>query len=277
MIVFINDKFCNDNEATISPFDRSFLYGDGLFETIRCYQGKPFLLQKHLKRLYNGLKMLSIKIKYTKSDFQDIISQLINTNNLQNKDAYLRITVTRGVTKSLRDFSSFNPNLFITLKPLELELFEKQRKKGLKLKTVNFFRSFLPELKHTSYLPSVYGLLKNKGADDVIFTDCAGNLLETAVANIYFMKKNTVFTSGKKILKGVIREFFIKTLRKYQIEIIEENVNKKELENFESVFITNSIIELMPVKKIDGKVFDISHGLKLYELLKKEIDKKVSP
>lgn len=273
MKVYLNGTFVEENEANISPFDRGFLYGDGLFETIRCYKGIPFLLEKHIVRLNRGLKALNIPCKLTHEEFREIIKNLIKINNLESIDAYLRITVTRGVTGSFKDFNSEAPTIFIFLRPIDNNFYSDIREKGYKVRFVNFYRNFLPELKHINYLPSLYPLMKNIGYDEIIFLDERKNILEGASSNIFFMKGKELITPKNKILKGIFRDFVIQIAKKSGWEAIEREVAFKEIRTFDAAFLTNSIIEVMPIKKLGAITFDIKNTLELYNLTKESIDK----
>ncbi len=275
MILYLNGKFCSQSEALLSPFDRGFLYGEGLFETIRCYKGTAFLLNRHLERLFNGLEELKIKIPIKKRDFKPIIKKLLQQNQLLETDAYLRITVTRGVTGSVRDFSSEKPTVLIFARNLDSKYYDSLRKKGVVLRAVKYYRSFLPHLKHTGYLPSIYGMLNNPDVYDVVFLDDNENLLETATSNIFFIKNNQIFTPASKILKGIQREFVMEILNKQGLSVSEIDINVNQISEYESAFITNSLVELLPVKKIGNKVFNITQPLNIYGLIKKEIQKKL--
>lgn len=251
MVIYLNGKYIDESETYISPFDRGFLYGDGLFETLKCIKGNPIFLKEHIYRLKDGLKELSINVVESYKDFKDIIKNLLKFNGLQSTSAYVRITVSRGVTTALKDFDSDKPTVFVFTRQIDENYFQDMRQKGYNLKTVDFYRNFFPEFKHINYLPSVYALLKNKGYDEIIFLDEKGYILEGATSNIFFVGNDGVYTPKNNILKGIYRDYVIKTLKKLKVNVEERNIHLKEIKNFVSAFITNSIIEVMPVSKIN--------------------------
>lgn len=275
MTVFLDGKFLKEEKAKISVFDRGFLYGDGLFETIRFYKGEPFAWKEHLKRLSQGLKYLKIDLPYSSKSILCFSKKLIEINGLNDKDAYLRITVTRGVKKELRDFSYQHPTVFIYTKPLNLDDIQKKREKGIRGVTVPFYRGDLAFLKHIGYLPSLVALMEADRKDvEPIFTK-NGNLLEGATSNLFFLKQEIVITPKKDVLKGVMRDFIIKVLKYTSFRVEERDVPISELNEFTSAFITNSILEIMPVSLINNKVFSIAEVKKIVRLFE-DIKKRFS-
>lgn len=251
MIVYLNGRYLDDSEACISPFDRGFLYGDGFFETLKCIRGKPIFLNEHVNRLKDGLRELNIELNEGYKDFNKIIKNLLNFNELQETSAYVRITVSRGVTNSFKDFNSDKPTVFVFTKEIDENYYKSMRKNGFNLKTVNFYRNFLAEFKHINYLPSVYGILKNRDYDEILFLDDKGYVLEGGTSNIFFVGDDLICTPKSNILKGIYREYVIKTLRRLNIKVEERDIHSDEIGNFVSAFLTNSIIEVMPVAKIN--------------------------
>lgn len=255
MIVYLNGRYVEESDAKISPFDRGFLYGDGVFETLKCLKGKPIFLKEHINRLRNGLKVLKIELEEDYKCFKDIIKNLLKLNNLENYSAYVRITVSRGVTTTLKDFESEKSTVFVFVKQIDENYYASKRQIGLNLKTETFHRNFLPQFKHMNYLPSIFGLLKNEGCDEIIFLDEKGYILEGATSNIFFVGDDGVYTPGNNILKGIYRDYVIKTLRELKVKVEERDIHLSEIKNFISAFITNSIIEVMPVLTINDIKF----------------------
>lgn len=261
MRVYLNGVFLEEVNAHISPFDRGFLYGDGIFETIKCIEGKPMLLREHVKRLKSGLKELNISIKEEYRDFKLIIESLLDYNSLRDCSAYVRISISRGVTKALRDFDAKNPTVFIFTRKIDEDSLSNMRKKGVILKTVTYYRSFLPHLKHLNYLASIYSLMNNRDCDEVLFLDERKKILEGATSNIFFVNEKAIYTPKNKILKGLYRDFIIKKMRALNFKVLEQEIPLGEIGSFYSAFITNSIIQIIPVRKIDQVEFDIQNRL----------------
>ncbi|GAB4432692.1 MAG: branched-chain-amino-acid transaminase [bacterium] len=267
MVIFLNGKFLKQEEAKVSAFDRGFLYGDGLFETIRFYSGEPFAWKEHMRRLQKALKQMRVAIPYKDDDLLSFCKKVIESNGLQNKDAYLRITVTRGVNTALRDFSSSMPTVFIFTREIDIDLLKKRSLEGITGITVPFCRGDFASLKHIGYLPSLFAFMETGDSDvEPIFTS-GGKILEGATSNIFFVKRGSVITPKKGILKGVIRELLIKSLKRRSVKVEERDVFLKEVKEFSGCFITNSIIEVLPLVKLNNINFNTEEVRDLFCLI----------
>jgi len=275
MIVWLNGNFINETKAKISVFDRGFLYGEGLFETMRGYHGAPFAYFDHMDRLARGLKVLSLQIAYSTSDLLLVIRKLLSVNNLAQQDSYIRITVTRGTTGNVRDFKATQPTCLIFCRQLNVHEINEKRRVGIKISSVPLHRDFLPEFKHLSYLSSLLALLRistGKQSDEAIFIGQDSSVLEGATSNIFFYDDTRVITPpAKGILPGIMRSCMIEALKKEGIKIQEKKVNLKDIKQFKGAFITNSIIELLPVRRMDGMLFSLDESTFFYTVLSKAI------
>lgn len=276
MMVWFNGKFINASKACISLFDRGVLFGEGIFETLRCYCGVPFAFREHMKRFNEGCEALSIKLKYSNSDLQNVIKKLLILNGLNICDAYIRITATPGVTSGLRDFKISFPNIFMFCKKIEDEQISEIRKQGIIAETVKFCRGFFSEFKHTSYIISTMALRKiekSKDVQEAIFLDENNNILEGATSNIFFYRENEILTppANKKILPGIMRSYVLKVLKKEGFIVKEENISYTSIQNWQGAFITNSIIELLPIKKIDNHNLSLDGFQNIYGIVKKSL------
>ncbi len=272
-MIWLNGKYVKKTKAHISPFDRGFLFGEGVFETLKAYNGVPFAYKEHMKRFEKGCKLLSIPVEYSKNKILNIIKKLLAINGLSFKSAYIRITATRGVTESLRDLESKKPTLMIFCKEIDENALSEKRNKGVVLETVNFDRGFLSEIKHTSYLTSSFAITKilkmKKDVYEALFTDSEKHILEGATSNIFFYRDNEIVTPPKgKILEGVMRNYVIDVLRKKGFSVNERKIHYEEIKEWQGAFITNSLIEMLPVSKIDRISFSISGFNRLYNIVK---------
>ncbi len=273
MKVFLNGNFMEEQEALISPFDRGFMFSDGVFETIRVYNCMPFAWKAHLRRLMAGLRLLKIKIPYTSDKLLFYVQKLLEYNKLTKKDAYLRITVTRGVTTGLKDFSCNQPTVFMFVRELNLTEITEKRQKGITASLVPFSRGDLSHIKHLGYFESLIALLNADASHgEAVFTN-NGKVLEGATSNIFFVKSDNVVTPHRNILKGIMRKEVISILREAGFKIEERDVRVAELNTFQGAFITNSIIEVVPLKQIDNIHFNVKAVAKLIELIREDIKK----
>ncbi len=254
MYIFINGKFYNEKDANISVFDHGFLYGDGIFETLITYNSKVFKIDEHLERLFHSAKLIDLKIPLTEYEIKKAIYLAIRKNRLN--DAYIRVTISRGEGK-LGYLSKCVPNVVIIAKkfiPYPKRMYEK----GISAATCNAER-ILPEVKSTSCLPLVVARLKTKGHFEAFLSNRNGNITEGTISNIFFVKGNILYTPKENILWGITRGIIVKIAKKIGIQIKETRIKKSEIYSFKECFLANTLVEVMPVVKINGK--KIGNGL----------------
>ncbi len=276
MMIWLNGKFVKQEKGLVSVFDRGFLYGEGVFETMRSYNGIPFAYKEHMIRFEKSCKILYIPINYTKNKILSIIKKLLVLNDLHLKDAYIRITATRGFSTFFREEESKNPTLLIFVKAINTQDIESKRLMGVNLETINFCRDFLPHIKHTSYLQSSYAITRalrsKKDIHEVIFLDSEKHILEGATSNIFFYRDNELITpSPGKILPGIMRKYVIDILSKSGFVVRERSIHYDEIKQWQGAFITNSIIEMIPVSKIDRISLSMAGFKQMYEIVKSHI------
>ncbi|WP_071458834.1 aminodeoxychorismate lyase [Bacillus massilinigeriensis] len=254
MLMFLNGRIVEEKEASISPLDHGFLYGLGLFETFRIYNRHAFLLDDHLRRLNEGLRMIGIDGCYSRKEILDALHTLLKANRLD--DAYVRLNVTAGIHGvGLRDKLYTNPNLLIFMKPVDPDppLSEKTAA-ILKLKRNT------PEgeqrLKSHHYLNNVLAKQEMKGSNSAegIFLTAEGYVAEGIVSNLFWQKGGVLFTPSVKtgILNGITRQFVMKLAKDAGFEVREGFFLPEEIQSAEEVFLTNSIQEITAVANFDG-------------------------
>src|SRR3989344_2658300 len=211
MHIFINGKFYDEKDANISIFDHGFLYGDGIFETLRAYNGKVFKIGEHLERLFHSAKLIKLQIPLTKRQLKAAIISTIKKNKL--KEAYIRLTISRG--KGELGYSiGTNPNVVIIAKPF-IKYPKNVHEKGVSVITYNAER-VLPEVKSTSCLPLVLAKSEaaKKGCFDAILVDRSGFVTEGTVSNVFLVKNNVIYTPKENILQGITRGIVIKIAKR---------------------------------------------------------------
>ena len=247
MQVFLNNKFYPKEKAKVSIFDHGFLYGDGIFETLRTYNRKVFKVEEHVWRLFHSAKLINLQIPLSKAEIKNAIILAVKKNNA--KDAYVRITISRGVG-DIGYTAKCEPNVVIIvkeLKPYPKEIFEK----GVSIITYEAER-FLPKVKSTNCLPLV--LAKNKAERkkcfEAILADNSEFITEGTVSNVCFVKKNILYANSGNMLEGITRQVVMGLAKKF-IEVIETKIKKSEIYDFDECFLTSTISEIVPVVKID--------------------------
>jgi branched-chain amino acid aminotransferase len=255
--IWINGKFAPPDKAKVSVFDRGFMYGDGVFETMRCYAGKVFKLDRHLDRLFKGLKALKIKHRYSKKDLQDAISGTLKANGLSS--AYIKLIVTRGEGRfGISHKDKFRPNVVITAKNFEGYpgwMFDI----GLSaaITGVQNEESMAPGIKTLNYLPYILARFdaKDMGFDEAILTNTKGFITEGATSNIFIVKNNKLITPSEAsgILPGITRGVIIEIAERLKVSVKEKLVTRRGLLGADEIFLTNSLAEVLPVTRVDSK------------------------
>lgn len=261
--VWVNGKFVESAKASISVFDRGFMYGDGAFETARSYAGIVFKLDEHIDRLIKDLKVLKIKPPYSASYLKEAVYATLKANKLSS--AYIKIIVTRGEGRFGIGYSdNFSPNVIITAKDFE-GYPEWMFAKGLSAKIIAPEGRFpaLPGVKSLNYLTFILARLdaKEKKCDEAILTNAKGNITEASTSNIFLVKNGKLITPSldSGILNGVTRAVIIGIARKLKINVVEKAVTQRELLSADECFFTNSLAEVLPVTRVDSK--DIGLGI----------------
>jgi D-alanine transaminase len=255
MIVYFNDKFIPHDEVKISPFDRAFLFADGVYEALRTYNGKLFRLDDHLERLRYSLTQLKISF----NDFsliEQITSKLAQINNITN-DYSVYLQISRGVsfprTHNYED--DLTPNVFAFVKPIKDN--SKEINKGVKVILEKDLRWLRCDIKSTSLLPSVMAnqnAIQNYAYEAVLFRD--DFITEGSHTNFFAVKNNKVFTApiSNYILNGVTRKFVLELCSKNKIDFSEEYIKPNEIKTFDEFFITGTTTEITPIVQIDNWV-----------------------
>lgn len=271
MKVFLNDKVIDGAEAHISVSDSGFLYGMGLFETMRCTGGRVFALDDHLDRLFNSAKELAINNPYEKKYIKDAIRQTLEANNLA--DARLRLTLTNG---PMPEADENKATLLITatrFEPYPDEYYQKgvgvvltdfrqnTQDPIVKHKTINYFSRLLAlDVAH-----------KKKAAEALWFTTDS-RLAEGCVSNVFCVADSVLYTPtlDTPVLPGIMRKTVCEIAKSQSIQLVEKDLTIQELLAADEVFLTNVIMLILPVITVeahtvgDGKVGAMTKRLMKY-------------
>jgi branched-chain amino acid aminotransferase group I len=261
-VIYLNGQLRHLCEAKLSPFDQGFLYGYGLFETMRAYNGRIFRLDSHLSRLgcsaeSIGLAHSTLTSQEGKQSLKAACASTLEANELA--DARIRLTVSAGEGDMMRDARTFQPTILITarnLDPLPPEKYEM----GFKT-AVSFLRrnsqSPLSRLKSTCYLENILArtTARASGYDEAIFLNEQGHLTEGSTTNIFLVSNGELVTPSfdTGILPGITREVVLEIARATGVKARERPVEVRELVDAEEAFLTNSILEIMPLTWFEGK------------------------
>lgn len=253
MIVFLNGKFVPEEQATVSVFDRAFLYGDGLFETMRVVNGKPFRWWDHMERLRKGGDFLGIKIPFGCKSLEKFAAELIAQNKMT--DALMRLTVSRGVgPRGYSPKGADKPTLVMTMHPApnkpalpwKLHIASQRLPASDKLaqfKTANKLAQVLARAEADA-----------AGADEALLLNTDGHVVEGASSNLFWIEGKTVCTPPLTdgLLAGVTRAVTMEICQSLSLSLAERAVTPEQLRRADGVFLTLSSIGVAEATALDG-------------------------
>ena len=256
-IVYINGLFWTIDKANISVLDRGFTYGDGLFETMRVYSGKIFRLEHHLDRLFQSARSILIELPITRNEIRSAIYAALKLNGLSN--SIVRLTVTRGELDSgvNVDYSS-PPTIVILVKPVKA-ISKKTYKEGIGIKLYKKSairtQGISNKIKSCNYLSNIIlreNALKENFFEAVLL-DHNHNVTEGTISNIFIIKNNQLKTPilNEFVLSGIIRQAILDLCLENNIPFKEDRITERELYEADELFLTNSGIEILPVRNIN--------------------------
>jgi branched-chain amino acid aminotransferase len=257
MLVYVNGKFYPENEAKVSVFDHGYLYGDGVYEGIRAYNGYIFRLKDHIDRLYESAKTLAINIRMSKKEMKEACAETFRRNHL--KDGYIRLVVSRGVGRLGMDPRKCeNPTIIIIpatyvvtftgLKPLKVIISSIRRTPQFcvpsSAKTLNYVNNILARIDAI-----------NANADEAIILDWRGYVSEGPGDNIFLVKKGKIATPPLQasILGGITRQVIIEVAKGLNMDVSQKDITIHDLYNADEAFLTATGVEVHPIGEVDGR------------------------
>ncbi|MBA7484744.1 Branched-chain-amino-acid aminotransferase [subsurface metagenome] len=268
-LVYLNGSLIPRSQAQISVFDHGFLYGYGLFETMRAYHGKIFLLERHLNRLLSASKVLGLGTKLNTAELGKACMDTLAANGLEN--ARLRLTVSRGEVNSFPGPSvSDKPTILVTVSeytPPPPESYDS----GFRAGVASFpccSQSPLLRLKSTNYLLNTRARLEAQaaGQDEALLLNEQGFITEGSISNIFFVTSISSLVTppvASGLLPGITRQAVMELADSLGLNVNESEVRLTDLKQFKEAFLTNSLIEIMPlveVRESNGKIISIGSG-----------------
>jgi len=252
---FLNDKFIPKEEVRISPFNRGFLFGDGVYEVIPAYNSIPFLFEEHLLRLERSLLETNIKKPHYWDQLNSLILELIEKNQFPNQSIYIQITRGEDEFRSHIPSSDLKSTMFISSNELLINPYRLNPNiQGLKVEIAEDLRWKRSDIKATTLLSNVMALngAKNEGSDEVIFFS-EGQVTEAAASNVFAVFDSQVITTpeSNKILSGITRKHILSLLELKNINCVQENISIKDLVRADEIWLTSSTKEIQPVHMID--------------------------
>jgi branched-chain amino acid aminotransferase len=260
MKIFVDGKFYSERDAKVSVFDHGLLYGDGVFEGIRAYNGRVFKLKEHIDRLFYSAKAILLDIPMTHTEMMKATVETVRVNKL--RESYIRLVVTRGIgSLGLNPRSCKKPTVIIIAATIQLYPAEYYQR-GLDLITVpttrNLQNSVNPAIKSLNYLNNILAKIEanNAGMEEAIMLNSQGFVAECTGDNIFIVKNGILFVPPLSAcaLYGITRQTVIELALQLGYKVSETNLTRYDVYNADECFITGSAAEVVPAVKIDGRV-----------------------
>ena len=259
MIIYIDGKYLPEDQAKISVFDHGFLYGDGVFEGIRAYNGRVFRLKEHLDRLYDSAKTIDLHPPLSKDELAEVICDVLRKNKLDN--AYIRPIITRGVGDLGLDPRKCPKPSVIVIATSWGAMYSDLYDKGLRAITVSVRRNpaeaLPPNVKSLNYLNNILAKIEAnyKGGDEAIFFDTNGYVSEGSGDNLYVVKNGEIITPPTlNNLRGITRMVLLELAGSLGITVHEQNMGYFDLYTADEMICTGTAAEVAPITWVDGRV-----------------------
>jgi branched-chain amino acid aminotransferase len=258
--IWLDGKLVEQEEAKISVFDHGLLYGDGVFEGIRVYDGRIFEMDAHIKRLYESASVIRLPIYLSRSELADEMQKTVEANGITN--GYIRLVVTRGVgTLGLNPFICKNSCIIIIADNIQLypeELYEK----GMKIISATTVRNhplaIPPQVKSLNYLNNIIAKIEalDSNTPEAIMYNHEGFVAEATGDNVFIVKDGIVYTPPAEAgaLGGITRGVVINLAQKENIGVVEKNLTRFDLYVCDEFFLTGTAAEVIGIVEIDGRI-----------------------
>jgi len=260
ILVYIDGEYYPKSEAKISVFDHGFLYGDGVFEGIRAYNGIVFKLKEHIDRLYSSARAIMLEIPLSKEEMIEAVLETLRKNDL--RDAYIRLVITRGIGDlGLDPRKCPKPSVIIIAVPLLRLYDEEKRRQGISM-IVSWTRrdpvdATSHEIKSLNYLNSILAKIEanNAGVDEALILDANGYICEATGENIFIVKNGKLYTPPRTsgALPGITAGVIKRIAKNLGYEVIERNLTVTELYEADEAFLTGTGAEIMPIREVNKR------------------------
>ena len=266
MICYLNGEWIPQAHAKVSVMDRGFLFGDGVYEVIPCYNRTLLGGREHFERLQRSLDKIGLENPHSQAEWQEIIHRLILTK--EDEDQSIYIQVTRGAPEK-RDHnpSDVPATVFLMSTPLAKPNVERHRQ-GYSAITVEDIRWHHCDIKAITLLPNIMArqLSQAAGVDDAILIRPGNWVTEAAASNLFIVKDGVIKTPplSEQILPGITRQFVLSIASDYQLPFEEVEISKDDLMNADEVWLSSSTREIIPITQIDGQAIGSGHAGSLW-------------
>jgi len=274
--IWLNGKLVDRQEATITVFDHGLLYGDGVFEGIRVYNGRVFELEAHIKRLFESAKAIRLDISIGMTGLADAVTETVSANRIT--DGYVRLVVTRGVgTLGLNPFVCKSSCIFIIADDIQLypqELYEKGMKVISATTVRNHPLAIPPQAKSLNYLNNILAKIEALDNDvpEAIMYNHQGYVAEASGDNVVIVRDGVVYTPGTEAgaLPGITLSVVIRLAGKENIQVVKKNLTRFDLYVCDEFFLTGTAAEVIGIVEIDKRVIGDGKPGPITNLLRKK-------
>ena len=258
--IWLGDKLVDEAEARISVFDHGLLYGDGVFEGIRVYNGRIFEFEAHIRRLYESAKGIRLDMPMSKEQLIDATKKTVEANGVT--EGYIRLVVTRGIgTLGLNPFVCKQGMIVIIASNVQLypeELYEK----GLKVVSAATVRNhplaIPPQIKSLNYLNNILAKIEalDNNVPEAIMYNHLGYVAEATGDNVFIVRRGTIYAPPAEAggLEGITRAVVIKLAKKENLKVVEKDLTRFDLYIADEFFLTGTAAEVIGVVEIDGRI-----------------------
>lgn len=281
MKIYIDGKLCDKEKAVVSVFDHGLLYGDGVFEGIRVYNGKVFKHKEHIDRLYASAKTIMLDIGMNKEEMMRAVTDTVSAND--KKDGYIRLVVTRGVGDlGVSPATCKKASIIIIVG--DIQLYPKEfYDKGIPIMTSSVRRispdQFDTRVKSLNYLNNVLAKIEAQraGCQEAVMLNKEGYVAECTGDNIFVVKNGVLITPAPSdsTLEGVTRGTVLSIAMRLNIPSREARLTTYDLYNADECFLTGTGAEIVPVSTVDGRVIGDASHRPLIDAIRKEFAKEV--
>jgi branched-chain amino acid aminotransferase len=260
--VNVNGRIVGEHEAMVSVFDHGFLYGEGVYEVCRTYHARPFLLDRHLRRMHDSAARIALPVPLADGDIADRIDETLEEAGLadpQGPDAYVRLLLTRGIGEMSYDPATcLQPSLVIIVKrfpPPPRDIYDL----GVRVSIVSVVRnhpaSINPLIKSNNLLNNALAMQQAiaRGALEAVMRNHRGELSELSQSNLFVVRAGTAYTPplDAGLLAGITREFLFEVARSIGVPMVEATLRDEDLLGADEAFFTSTTREVVPIVLVD--------------------------
>ncbi len=259
--VYVNGTITSADQAVVPVYDHGFVYGEGVYETLRTYNRVPFLYDRHVRRLRQSARHLALDVPFDDGTLLEWIQKTMDAAG-EMREAYIRVLLTRGVGELTYDIQATpTPSLVIIVKPLE-EPGDRIARDGIRISLVdvlrNHPRSVNPIIKSNNLLNNALAMQEayRRGGEEALMCNYRGELSECAQSNFFLVRGGVALTpkSEAGLLEGVTRAFLFEVGHDVGVTVLDETLYPKDLDTADEAFITSTTREISPVVRIDDRV-----------------------